>query len=230
MTLPPLCIIQARYRSTRLPGKMLRTLPYREYAMVPSTTGGLVDRVPMGPGEKTLIARGHRIAVDAFGRENVVVAIPATDEPGPLGEELRRIGATVFAWDGPENDVLGRFYHCAHTYRWHPDTVIVRYTPDDPFKKVHELRRVAGGERLPVEIGGEACTLRILGEAMQREPMWFSPVIAGDEPVFNDRREHITHALFPTLPPPLPPPGQIWTVDTEDDLQRARARAAAEIG
>ena len=189
MTIPPLCILQARYHSTRLPGKMLQTL-----------------------GDDTLIARGWRIACVAFGAAHCVVAIPAPDALGPLGDELRRLGATIFAWDGPEDDVLGRFYHCAHRYRWHPDSVIVRYTPDDPFKAVASLRRVAAGERLPVEQGGEAFTLAMLDWAQN---------------CTSDRgREHLTRILFLTAPP-SPPPG-VWTIDTADDLAAARTRLAEE--
>ena len=181
LSLPPLCILQARYHSTRLPGKMLLTL-----------------------GDETLIARGWRIACEAFDRAHCVVAIPATDEPGPLGDELRRLGATIFAWDGPEDDVLSRFYHCAHRYRWHPDSIIVRYTPDDPFKDMPSLRRVAAGWRLPVEQGGEAFTLAMLDAAYHD----------------SKGREHLTYALFPTASP-HPPPG-IWTIDTAEDLAAAR--------
>lgn len=182
--IPPLCIVQARLKSTRLENKMLLTL-----------------------GPETLIARGHRLACEAFHREHVVVAIPKADEPGPLGDELRRIGATVFAWDGAEADVLGRFHGCAHRYRWHPDSVIVRWTPDDPFKDIWVCHRVAYvGERHPVEIGAEAFTLGMLDRAL-----WS-----------HGKYEHLTHALFPTLPPP-PPPG-CWTVDVAEDLEEARAQ------
>ena len=115
MNVPPLCIIQARWDSKRLPGKMLLKL-----------------------GDETLITRAWRIACEAFGESNCVVATPKAENP--LIEELRRIGAVVFQWAGPEWDVLSRLYACAHTYRWHPDSVIVRYTPDDPFKSVEALR------------------------------------------------------------------------------------------
>lgn len=208
MMTPPLCIVQARYHSTRLPGKMLLTL-----------------------GDETLIARGVRLACEAFDAAHVVVAIPKADEPGPLGDELRRIGATIFAWEGVENDVLGRFHACAHAYRWHPESVIVRYTPDDPFKSVEGLRRVAAGERLPVEIGGEAFTLGTLDEAQRTASSQYHTWV-GDTPVVIAKspnpREHITHALFPTLPPP-PPPG-VWTIDCQADLDAARERIARETG
>lgn len=189
-SIPVLCIIQARWNSQRLPGKLLLKL-----------------------GTETLIERAWRIASECqwelYGWVSVV-AIPKADEASPLGDELRRIGAIVFAWDGPEWDVLGRFYHCAHRYRWHPDTVIVRYTPDDPFKTPGALRAAARGFRLPVEQGGEAFTLAQLDAAQQRE---------GDE----FRREHITDALFPSRVPLLPV-GEGWTIDTAVDYEAAVRR------
>lgn len=188
MNIPPLCIIQARYHSTRLPGKMLLTL-----------------------GGETLIARACKRARFVFGPEHCVVAIPATDSDGPLGDELRRLSANVFAWNGDESDVLTRFWACAHTYRWHPDSVIVRYTPDDHRKDVGSLRRVADGERLPVEQGGEAFTLAMLDEANNdycRVPR--------ARPC-----EHITYALFKAAPPAAPP--GIWTIDTQADYDAAKA-------
>jgi spore coat polysaccharide biosynthesis protein SpsF (cytidylyltransferase family) len=173
----PLAIIQARLGSTRLPGKLL--LPV---------------------GGTTLIHHVHRLTVEAFGATHTVVAYPETPENVPLRVELDRIGARCFPWNGPENDVLGRFWHCAHRYRWHPDSVIVRVTPDDPFKDPSHMRRVANGERLPVETGAEAFTLAMLDVANMH----------------CHEREHLTHALFRTPPPP-PPDSRVWSIDTKSD-------------
>lgn len=202
--IPVLCIIQARWHSTRLPGKML--LPF---------------------GSESLIARAWRIANECQQELHEwvpVVAIPASDEPGPLGDELRRIGARIFAWDGPEWDLLGRFFHCAHRYRWHPDTVIVRYTPDDPFKTPGALRAAARGFRLPGEQGGEAFTLAQLDAAIDRWPLADLAVVPPiqDRHVYGRQREHITDALFPFRLPPMEGGG--WTVDTEQDYQAALKR------
>ncbi len=174
--------------STRLPGKMLMDL-----------------------GGKPLIQWAIDAAAEAFGDHNVVVAIPHSAENDVLAEWLNGHGRTVFSWDGPENDVLGRFHACAHLYRWKPDSVIVRVTPDDPFKDPAKLRRVANGERLPVELGGEAFTLKMLDRAHR----------------MSDHREHITKALFPTDPPSAPP--GIWTIDTQEDLDRARAKFKLDV-
>jgi spore coat polysaccharide biosynthesis protein SpsF (cytidylyltransferase family) len=198
MNVPPLCIIQARYNSTRLPGKMLLTLPG-------------------DGGSETLVARAWRLACEAFGRQHCVVAIPRNDIGSPLGDELARIGASVFAWAGQEENVLSRFYACAHKYRWHPDSVLVRWTPDDPFKVPMQCRRVANGERLPVELGAEAFTLEMLDAAM-RGP--------GDRPM-PDWREHITYAIFPP-PPPIPQSSEVWTVDTQEDYDAAIRRCLRE--
>jgi glutamate-1-semialdehyde 2,1-aminomutase len=182
---PPLAIVQARLKSTRLPNKMLLKL-----------------------GDETLIARAVRLTSFTFGAEHTVVAIPFPDWDGPLGDELRRIGAQVSTWFGAEHDVLGRFHHTAHSYRWHPDSVIVRITPDDPWKRPDEMLRVARGERRPVEWGGEAFTLAQLDVAHGR-----TDSVAD--------REHITHALF-AVPGPRMGNGN-WTIDTPEQYAQAVA-------
>jgi spore coat polysaccharide biosynthesis protein SpsF (cytidylyltransferase family) len=189
---PPLCIIQARLHSSRMEQKMLRTL-----------------------GGYSLIERAWRDAWHIFGVDHVVVAIPASDEDGPLGNELRRYNANVFAWDGAESDVLGRFHACAHRYRWRPESILHRWTADDPFKLVGGVRRVLDGERLPAEIGGEAFTLAMLDAAHERE-------------THPHRREHITYAIYGSLPP-SPPAGRVWTIDSDADLEAARTLIAQRV-
>lgn len=191
-TVAPLIIIQARYHATRLPGKMLAML-----------------------GNETLIARAWRLA---SGIAQTVVAVPAADFYTPLQSELVAIGATVFCWNGPEADVLSRFHHCAHAYRWHPQSVIVRWTPDDPFKDRNAVHHTIAGGRHPVEIGCEAFTLATLDRAFH--------TTAEDD---YGPREHLGNhrQLFP-FPPLVCPPGAGWTVDTEADLEAARARLARE--
>jgi spore coat polysaccharide biosynthesis protein SpsF (cytidylyltransferase family) len=201
LTVVPLAILQARIASTRLARKMLLPL-----------------------GDHPLIWWAWRAAVEAFSPFNAVIAMPASQENDELAQVCAEFGARVFRWDGPEDDVLGRFYHCAHRYRRHPDTVIVRVTPDDPFKVPDAMRRVAAGERLPVELGGEAFTLEMLDEAHYRE----TPV--GGTAIRCPEREHLTRALFRTAPPPPPDDGQVWTVDSPEDYARAQARVAATKG
>ncbi len=179
--IPPLAIVQARMGSSRLPGKMLMPLAGRP-----------------------LIWWAWRRSVEAFGETNVVVAIPAGEDNDTLAELVTNFGGLPWRWDGPEDDVLGRLYHCAHTFRWHPDSVILRVTPDDPLKQPALMREVALGARHPVEWSCEAVTLQEL-----------SILHAGvTDP---EDREHLTRILSP-VPPPAAPEG-VWTVDTEEDLK-----------
>lgn len=198
MSIPVMCIIQARYHSTRLPGKMLCEL-----------------------GGETLIARAHRLASEAFGAKRVVIAIPAHD-PRELEEAVP--GAQIFLYAGYESDLVARFYHCA--LRYEHTGVIHRWTPDDPFKDPACCRCVAKGEtstpwgqRYPVELAGEAFTFKHLCEAQAMTPP------------LHSWREHLSHNpwLFPTgCPDRLTEPG--FTIDTQADLDAARARLAREGG
>lgn len=78
---------------------------------------------------KPLLWYGWRAACDLFGELSTVIAVPAPDL-----QALRNglgLDGQWFGYDGDENDVLGRFYACAHQFRHHPHTIIVRITPDD---------------------------------------------------------------------------------------------------
>jgi len=189
MTAPPLAIIQARMGSQRFKGKMMAPL-----------------------AGHPLIYWSWRRSVEAFGEANVVVAIPAIKnfpENEPLKAFLDRIGALVFEWGGPENDVLGRYYFCSHTYRWSPDAVICRVTPDDPLKDPKLMQAVAAGARHPVELSCEATTLQSL-------------TILHFGVTDPEQREHLSLILSPVMPPA--PPKGVWSVDCEEDLQAIHAK------
>lgn len=194
-SIPPLCVIQARLGSTRLPNKMLLDF-----------------------GGETLIARAVRLAIGAFGRDHVVVAVPEADSLSPLGDELRRLQVHYVACHPDPADVLGRVYHTVHRFRWHPQAVIVRWTPDDPFKDPEKCRRTAHGERFPVEIGCEAFTLAMLERAQHTTA-----------PEDRTPREHLGNhrGLFPAEPLSCPV-GEGWTIDTESDYQAALRRLSVE--
>jgi spore coat polysaccharide biosynthesis protein SpsF len=186
MTPPPLCIIQARYHSTRLPGKMLLPL-----------------------GGETLIARAVRMACAHFGPPHVVVAIPETDWESPLGDELRRIDARTASVGGKEDDVLARVHAVAHKFRWRPESILHRWTADDAWKDSTSIQRAINGERVPAEWGGEAFTLAMLDAAhgTVTHPHY---------------REHITYAIYGSLPP-SPTSNRVWTIDTQADYDAACA-------
>jgi hypothetical protein len=108
--------------------------------------------------------------------------------------------------------VLGRLWACAHHSRWHPDSIIVRWTPDDPFKDADSAYANAFyGDRDCVERAAECFTLAQLDDAHRSIP-WND----------KERREHITHALFPGSPPPAPPSGRPWTIDTLEDYDACK--------
>lgn len=202
--IPPLAIVQARIGSTRLPRKMLLEL-----------------------GGKPLIWHAWNAAINAFGVENVVTAIPASEENDELAEVVRGFGVgQVFRWDGPESDVLGRLLACARTYRWRDESVIVRVTPDDPWKNEIAMAKVAAGARLPVEIGAEAFTLEMLEAADRCLGSWAALEMHSDADWAKSalmKREHVTHALFDVPPPQLSnSDSRIWpTIDTPEDYERA---------
>lgn len=198
--IPPLAIIQARYNSKRLPGKVLMPL-----------------------GGKSLLQRVWETTVTAFGAGNTIVATCANEWNQPIIEACTRMGAECFAWEGEENDVLGRFYVCAHRYRWHPESIIVRVTPDDAFKEASLMKQVAfNGIRLPVEQSCEAFTLKQLDAAHARTPRVTGYTVVGAPLADGQNREHITYALFPTLPPKAPPRDLPYSIDTEADLIAVR--------
>lgn len=139
MVNPPLCIVQARLESTRIPRKMLQDVH-----------------------GKPLLWYGWRASCDLFAY--VVIAVPQSD----VEEFAKAIpNAWWFGYDGDVNDVLGRFHACAHKYRHHPATTIVRITPDD----------------FPIDPLREQCTLAQLDS-------WHAHV---KDP---ELREHIGH-LYP---------------------------------
>jgi spore coat polysaccharide biosynthesis protein SpsF (cytidylyltransferase family) len=97
-------IIQARMGSSRLPGKVLKTLGARS----------VLEHV---------IARARRID----GIDAVCCAIPESDSNDALAAEAARCGAGVFR--GDESDVLGRYHGAAAAIG---ATVVMRITSDCP--------------------------------------------------------------------------------------------------
>ena len=100
-------VIQARMRSTRLPGKVLLPLPLRGATTV---LGHVVNR-----------ARQLQLG------QQVVVATSDQPADDPLAAAAAALGVGVFR--GDEQDVLGRF--CAALAQYDAETV-VRLTADNP--------------------------------------------------------------------------------------------------
>lgn len=101
-----LCIVQARLTSSRLPEKVLMELG--------GTGLSILEHVNIRLGEASKI-------------DKVVFAIPDTPLNDKLADFLKK--KNIEYYRGSENDVLGRFYHCAEKY---DPKLIVRATCDNP--------------------------------------------------------------------------------------------------
>lgn len=98
-------VVQARYGSTRLPGKVLKTLD----------------------GESMLFRVLQR-AQTADSPDCFVVAVPYGKSDDPVAQEARSAGVQIVR--GSEDDVLARYMQA--TLRYELD-VVVRLTADNPF-------------------------------------------------------------------------------------------------
>lgn len=97
-------VVQARLSSTRLPGKVLRSL-----------------------GGRSVLGWVVRAASHAPGIDTVVVATSDTPDDDAVAHEARQCGAAVVR--GPLHDVLDRFGAAAREY---PCDAVVRLTADCP--------------------------------------------------------------------------------------------------
>jgi Spore coat polysaccharide biosynthesis protein F, CMP-KDO synthetase homolog len=207
-----LAIIQARMSSSRLPGKVMRDL-----------------------GGKPMLER----VIDRVSRSRYIsgLVVASTDDPAddPIADFCAQKGTPLFR--GSLYDVLDRFYQCARQYQ---ADVIVRVTADCPMIDPVEIDRVIaafleGGcdfaaNRLPppekrtspIGMDTEVCNFAALEQAWQHASEKFE-------------REHVLPYLYDTperfrvrVVETSPDMGRLrFTVDTEEDLQIARAIYAA---
>lgn len=186
------CIVQARMGSQRFPGKVLAML-----------------------GTKPVI--GHVYERCRYAIPNTVVAIPASAENDPLADYLRTIDAPVFRWDGPENDVLGRYAACLKV---HPADWVVRVTGDCPLvepavilglvKRAQDTGEMYVGNVYP-RTAPSGYDVEVIHAAELR---WMHAALDPECP----EREHVT-SLHGTPFPHL-------SIDTPADLERVRALTA----
>ena len=102
------CIVQARMTSSRLPGKVLRTLDYKNNTTV---LGSVIER----------LRKCKNI-------DQVIIATTVNAEDDPLVEYAKKEGFAFYR--GSEDDVLERFYGAATEFKLDN---IVRITSDCPF-------------------------------------------------------------------------------------------------
>jgi spore coat polysaccharide biosynthesis protein SpsF len=198
--------------SSRLPGKVLRDL------------GGK----PMLERVISRVSRARHI-------NGLVVATTVDSTDDPIADFCAQHGTPVFR--GSLYDVLDRYYQCARQYQ---ADVIVRITADCPLIDPQEIDRVIAAylegdcdfaaNRLPppqkrtspIGMDTEVCSFAALEQAWQNAAEKFE-------------REHVMPYLYDTpgrfrvrVVETAPDMGNLrFTVDTEEDLQVARAIYAA---
>ena len=197
-------VLQARLGSTRLPGKVLAPI-----------------------GRWTLLE--HCVRRLTSSGLPIVVATTTHAEDDPIASVARRQGAEVFR--GSADDVLARFIDAARTFGF---TAVIRATADNPFVDLDAPRRTllsrqrTGADHvvecdLPIGAAVEAVSLDAL---LRAQPLASDPY----------DREHVTslvrrdsrfRALRAVAPGDRRRTGLRLTVDTAEDLARARAIHAA---
>jgi spore coat polysaccharide biosynthesis protein SpsF len=204
-------IIQARMGSTRLPGKVLKSIAGKV----------LLDHV---------LGRLSLLTCPA----KVVVATSALPQDDVIAQHCRALGVAVFR--GSEADVLDRYYQCAKENNFEH---VVRLTADNPFTDMEELRRLIEQHltqhndythsfgSMPLGVGAEIFTFAAL-EKSARE---------GHAP---NHREHVNEYIqerpqafkigMLEVPAAKRCPDLRLTVDTEEDYRRACAIAEHVAG
>lgn len=194
-------IIQARMGSSRLPGKILKKI-----------------------GNKCLLE--HILYRLSFLKNNVQIIIATTVNPpdDEVEEFCRKRSIELFR--GSEDNVLERYYRCAHQYGF---SHIVRLTGDNPFIDCIELDNLISlhlsenadysscVEGLPVGIGAEIFTFATLEKSYQRAtaPHHFEHV---NEYLLENIHEFKTALLEVSASKRST---VRLTVDTENDFMRA---------
>lgn len=195
-------IVQARMTSTRLPGKVLKTVL-----------------------DKTLLAymveRLRRVKL----ADEIVIATTLNDTDQPIVEECERLGVAYTR--GSENDVLARYYEAA---KLHKADVIVRVTSDCPaiepavmdqvirfyFDHPGEYQYVSNSltQSFPYGLAVEVFPFTALEEAYR-------------EATAEPEREHVSPFIY-TRPEryrigqvvhPVNHSHHRWTVDTPEDFE-----------
>jgi spore coat polysaccharide biosynthesis protein SpsF len=204
-------IIQTRMGSSRLPGKILQPIAGKP----------LLDHIL---GRLTGLRHGvHIVVATSEQRRDDVVASFCAER-------------AVDCFRGSEDDVLGRYYKCARARGFEQ---VVRLTADNPFTDIAELDRLiqfhlehgydysCSSESLPIGVGAEIFTFAALERSFR-------------EGNAQHYREHVNEYVLEhpelfrigrlSVPKNKHRPDVRLTVDTQEDLDRARFVAAGATG
>ena len=220
-----LCIVQARMDSARFPGKVLADLAGQ------SILTHVVSRC-LASGLQTVVATTSREVDDPIN-------LRADSLLTPQGALRWGSPVSLFAWDGPVDDVLGRYIACAETYR---ADAIIRVTGDSPLVLVEAIKVAA--EQLQSHAGGVVAITREFGMVpdgweVEGCSVEYLSYLDSDNPSFSER-EHVFPGIYTrlraqirqALPTPRPSKWnepwlmkQRFSVDTPEDLEWLRSLA-----
>lgn len=195
-------IIQARTSSTRLPGKVLKPLPY---------------------GDKATVLQQVIRRCKAAGDIRVIVATTKAHEDDEIVKLSKMEGVDVFR--GSKNDVLSRYYNAAKKYNL---DVIVRVTSDCPCLDPQIIRKLI---KKLTAVGADyvSNTLkRTYPHGLDAEVFTFSTLEKAHKYAHDmSLREHVTMYIYKNArkfkianiesPARLNRPDIRITLDTEDD-------------
>lgn len=198
-------IVQARMTSTRLPGKVLKTVldkPLLEYQ----------------------IERLRRVSL----ADEIVIATTINDTDQAIVALCERLDVPFYR--GSEDDVLSRYYEAAVT---HNADVVVRVTSDCPVIDPNIINDVIGHylQNYPQYAYVSNCQKRTYPRGMDTEVFSFKSLEqAFQEATAQPDREHVTPFIY--MHPQRYQIGEIcysnnqsqhrWTVDTQEDFELIR--------
>jgi spore coat polysaccharide biosynthesis protein SpsF len=194
-------ILQARFASSRLPGKALKTI-----------------------GSQTILEHCLRRLI-AGGVAHVVLATTTNREDDALAAVASKLGVAVLR--GDVDDVLGRFAAAASALRLDP---IIRATADNPGVDVLAAGRILTAlhsgrvdyvceEGLPLGAGVEGMTYAALSRAAMAAEL---PADREHVTTFIKRNPQAFRVMAIPAPAPLRRPDIRLTVDTRQDLEHVR--------
>ncbi|MGH9373703.1 MAG: cytidylyltransferase domain-containing protein [Vicinamibacterales bacterium] len=207
----PGIVLQARFASTRLPGKALEPI-----------------------GSRVMLEHCLRRLL-AAGEADVVLATTTNVEDDALEELATHLGVRVFRGDA--DDVLGRYVAAALRFRLDP---VIRATADNPAVDMDATGRVLRGlaetgadyvreDGLPVGAGVEGMSTVALRRAVMAAPSAYD---REHVTTYIKSQPHAFKVVTRPAPAALRRPDIRLTVDTRDDLQHVRTlfeRTAADM-
>jgi spore coat polysaccharide biosynthesis protein SpsF len=181
-------VIQARLSSTRLPGKVLRSL-----------------------GGKTVLSWVIRAASQASGVDTVILATSDSPEDDAVAEEARRCGAAVVR--GPLDDVLARYALAVRSY---PCDAVVRLTADCPLHDPALIAQVVGLWRADPTLDHVSnIVVRRYPRGFDTELVRRDVLEEQDRTATGSHREHVTSNIY-TRPDVYRCGGVVPSVDNSD--------------